>query len=446
MHGQQKEVYKNNETGVIYMSYKKLIPCIFIMNGKAVKWFQDEEVISDDVVKLANDYGTSGADELIILDLSDSSDEHKNTIKILNEMKRVLHIPFIVGGHIKHMQDVSDILNTGAKKVIINFTKENRMDLLMEASKTFGKEKIAVSLNDFDTLFKNRYELEEYSSELIFMHRLDLNSMMNITQIPSVIITDTMDESELFKILKCAGVLGLSGKYMNQSELNYNLFKASCEENGIKMTAFISMLDFSQFKLNSDGLLPVVVQHYKTKEVLMVAYMDEEAFDLTIKTGKMTYYSRSRQKLWIKGETSGHFQYVHSLTIDCDQDTLLALVDQVGAACHTGNPSCFFTPVAGNDIEINSPLDTLTSLSSNKIKQYLHIKEGSSSLKHDKEIDKFLKELGISMTDLIIHTKNNEQTDMKENIANVIYQVMNLVAAKKLDWKDIIQQLEHIEE
>lgn len=102
-------------------------------------------------------------------------------------------------------------------------------------------------------------------------------------------------------------------------------------------------LSFKDFKKNSDGLVPVIVQHYQTNEVLMLAYMNEEAYEKTISSGKMTYFSRSRNTLWIKGETSGHFQYVKSLTIDCDLDTILAKVEQIGAACHTGNPTCFFT-------------------------------------------------------------------------------------------------------
>ena len=85
-----------------------------------------------------------------------------------------------------------------------------------------------------------------------------------------------------------------------------------------------------------------VIVDYKTDKVLMVAYMNEEAFNLTIKTGKMTYFSRSRNEIWVKGLTSGHFQYVKSLTLDCDNDTILAKVRQVGAACHTGNRTCFF--------------------------------------------------------------------------------------------------------
>lgn len=106
---------------------------------------------------------------------------------------------------------------------------------------------------------------------------------------------------------------------------------------------------FSDFKLNSDNMIPVIVQDYENNEVLMLAYMNEEAFELTVKTGRMTYYSRSRQEIWVKGLTSGHFQYVKSIEIDCDNDTLLAKVVQVGAACHTGNRSCFYRNLMTND-------------------------------------------------------------------------------------------------
>ena len=94
-----------------------------------------------------------------------------------------------------------------------------------------------------------------------------------------------------------------------------------------------SKLSWSDFKLNSDGMVPVIVQDYKTDQVLMLAYMNEEAYLTTLKLGKMTYWSRSRNELWTKGLTSGHVQYVKSLTIDCDN------------ACHTGNRTCFFTPL-----------------------------------------------------------------------------------------------------
>lgn len=102
---------------------------------------------------------------------------------------------------------------------------------------------------------------------------------------------------------------------------------------------------FSELKKNNDGMVPVIVQDYENDEVLMLAYMNEEAYNHTMETGHMTYFSRSRNELWEKGLTSGHFQYVKELYADCDLDTILAKVDQVGAACHTGKRSCFFNEI-----------------------------------------------------------------------------------------------------
>lgn len=104
-------------------------------------------------------------------------------------------------------------------------------------------------------------------------------------------------------------------------------------------------VSWERFKLGQDGLIPCIVQDFRTGQVLMLAYMNREAYEMTCATGRMTYYSRSRQSIWIKGETSGHYQYVHSLSADCDWDTLLARVEQVGAACHTGSYSCFFRTI-----------------------------------------------------------------------------------------------------
>ena len=108
-------------------------------------------------------------------------------------------------------------------------------------------------------------------------------------------------------------------------------------------------LDVSKF----NGLLPAIVQDYETGEVLMLAFMNEEAWESTLSTGRATYYSRSRQKLWIKGETSGHVQMVREIRIDCDDDTVLLKVKQVGdAACHTGYKSCFHKKIEDGAIQI----------------------------------------------------------------------------------------------
>lgn len=98
-----------------------------------------------------------------------------------------------------------------------------------------------------------------------------------------------------------------------------------------------------------NGLVPTIVQDVKTKEVLMLAYMNEESLQKTIETKLATYYSRSRQQLWVKGETSGHYQHVKEIRIDCDEDTILLIVEQEGAACHTGHHSCFYRTMEGEE-------------------------------------------------------------------------------------------------
>ncbi|MBE6071151.1 MAG: phosphoribosyl-AMP cyclohydrolase [Clostridium butyricum] len=100
----------------------------------------------------------------------------------------------------------------------------------------------------------------------------------------------------------------------------------------------IEMVDFEK----GNGLIPTIVQDYKTKEVLMLAYMNKESLKKTLEGDTTWFYSRSRNELWNKGATSGHFQYVKEIKIDCDNDTILVLVEQVGAACHTGNKTCFY--------------------------------------------------------------------------------------------------------
>lgn len=116
-------------------------------------------------------------------------------------------------------------------------------------------------------------------------------------------------------------------------------------ENAKRLPTQAAALTWEELKKDSQGLVPVIIQDAENGEVLMMAYMNEQAYKDTLQTGLMHYYSRSRREQWLKGETSGHYQYVKSLMADCDRDTLLAKIDQVGAACHTGSRSCFFQKI-----------------------------------------------------------------------------------------------------
>lgn len=424
------------------MSYKRIIPCLFIQQGKAVRWFDDRDVLSEDVISLAKHYSDQGADELLVFDLSESDEDHEESIDLLKKITKTAGLPVVAGGNIKRLEDVKKILYTGAKRVVLNFSKASSVKLIEEASKRFGTEKIAVSLNDFDTLFKQQRLIEKNSSEIIFMHRLDINSVVTLTEIPYVIVTDAMDESEIFRILQSPGARGISGKFVSKTDMDFHNFKTECQKHGIQMTSFESVLNFSEFKLNSDGLIPVVTQNYKTGEVLMLAYMNAESFDRTIKTGKMTYYSRSRQCLWTKGETSGHFQYVKSLTIDCDKDTLLAKVEQIGAACHTGNPTCFFQTIAGSDYDETNPLQIFESVYDTIMDRKNNPKEGSyTNYLFDKGIDKILKKVGEEAAEVIIAAKNPNTEELKYELSDFLYHAMVLMAERGLTWDDITQEL-----
>ena len=163
-----------------------------------------------------------------------------------------------------------------------------------------------------------------------------------------VLIRDGLIRNDLAELLSYSKTEAVITNYFEDKDI-YKA-KRAVKRQGIDVPLFESLIDFSEFKLMDNGLVPVVVQDYRTREVLMVAYMNEESYKKTIETGKMTYYSRSRQELWVKGETSGHFQYVRFLSLDCDNDTILAKVRQVGAACHTGSYSCFFKKLADRDI------------------------------------------------------------------------------------------------
>ena len=153
-------------------------------------------------------------------------------------------------------------------------------------------------------------------------------------------------------------------------------------------------------------MVPVIVQDYRTNDILMMAYMTEEAFKKTLETGLMTYYSRSRNCLWTKGLTSGHVQYVKSLTADCDYDTILAKVSQVGVACHTGKPTCFFNTMMKKDCKQSNPLTVFEHVYSTILDRKQNPKEGSyTNYLFDKGIDKILKKVGEEATAVLFRVE-----------------------------------------
>ena len=210
-------------------------------------------------------------------------------------------------------------------------------------------------------------------------------------------------------------------------------------ENTVNLKSSIA---WSDFKLNSDGMVPVIAQDYQTNEVLMLAYMNEEAFNTTLETGKMTYWSRSRNELWTKGLTSGHLQFVKSLTLDCDNDTILAKVSQVGAACHTGNRTCFYRDLVKKEFNNVNPLEVFENVYQIIKDRKEHPKEGSyTNYLFDKGIDKILKKVGEECTELVIAAKNPDPEEIKYEMSDFLYHAMVLMVERGVTWEDITEEL-----
>ncbi|MCM1308178.1 MAG: bifunctional phosphoribosyl-AMP cyclohydrolase/phosphoribosyl-ATP diphosphatase HisIE, partial [Butyrivibrio sp.] len=355
---------------------------------------------------------------------------HEEAINELRLACRAVDIPVYAAGGIKRAEDVKKYLYAGARAALIETGDESNLAMLTEVTNRFGKEKVGAVLNG------NRDEalklIKENGSEVLV-------SEGGVTDgLCSVVMTSEADAA-LLSDEACGGICAAS---FSDAEYDFMSLKMKLKAEGVKVNTFESAIPFSEFKLNVDGLIPVVVQDYATDEVLMLAYMNEEAYRLTLETGKMTYYSRSRSEIWVKGLTSGHYQYVMSLRLDCDNDTVLARVRQVGAACHTGAHSCFFKELAARDVQRTNPLKVFNEVMAVILDRKANPKEGSyTNYLFDKGIDKILKKVGEEATEIVIAAKNPDTVEIKYEIADFLYHVMVLMAEKGLDWEEVTEEL-----
>lgn len=424
------------------MDNKQMIPCLYLESGRAVTGFGQRNLFGDgDVERLAGMYSDNGADQILVFDFSSDDTEHEKAIARIKTICEASEIPVMAAGNINRMEDVKKLIYAGCAKVALNFSKQSNIDLLEEMSKRFGREKMYVCVSSPEEFTDNKELIENYAGGILALDAVQ-DSVAAVSSMQVILHTEENHEPELLDLLKHSAVGGLSGAFVSAADTDLVHFKDACKKEGIPVDICESAIKWSEFKLNSDGLIPVVVQDYKTDEVLMVAYMNEEAFQSTLHTGKMTYWSRSRQELWLKGATSGHFQYVKSLTLDCDNDTILAKVAQTGAACHTGNKTCFFQPLMKKEYNDANPLRVFQDVYDVIMDRKLHPKEGSyTNYLFDKGIDKILKKVGEECTEIVIAAKNPDKDEIKYEISDFLYHVMVLMAEKGVTWEEITREL-----
>ena len=423
------------------MEKKTIVSTLYLKDGAAVNGFRDFTSAGNlySKVRLYND---SGIDKIIIYDLSEDDKEHEKNIQTIKKLAQNIEIPICAGGNINRLEDIKKILYAGCKQVVLNASKPETAQLADEGSKRFGKEKILLSIENVDYIFKHSAEMTEMFHELVVVDPAIVEAVESMTPIPYIVQTDSYEADEIIETLRKVNVRGIMGDFIGHPEIDVMELKADCRAAGIKMDNFEPSVQWSDLKLNSDGMVPVIVQDYKTNDVLMLAYMNEEAFNTTINIGKMTYYSRSRQELWIKGMTSGHIQYVKSLTADCDYDTLLARVSQIGAACHTGNRTCFFNEIIKKEYVEKNPLKVFETVYNVIADRKEHPREGSyTNYLFDKGIDKILKKCGEECTEIVIAAKNPDPEEIKYEISDFLYHVMVLMVEKGVTWEEITAEL-----
>ncbi len=200
------------------------------------------------------------------------------------------------------------------------------------------------------------------------------------------------------------------------------------------------------------GLIPAIIQDYQSKAVLMLAYMNEASLRLSLKTGETHFWSRSRKQLWRKGETSGHIQKIKNIGVDCDQDTLLIEVEQVGVACHTGAPSCFFRELreAGQlaDKHLvesnapNAPRTVLESLAQTIAERKRQPSPSSyTSLLLEGGIDGILKKVGEESAELILGAKNGDPAEIVHEAADLLYHILVTLGYYDISFKQVEAEL-----
>ena len=367
--------------------------------------YADFKNIKSNYEELINEVNTKGYDCLIINDQAFSDEDKETFFHTMIEITSVCEVPVIAEFPITHFEDMKKLYYANTKFIIAD-DKTNVDDSVIEDGKKRFGEKLVVKKDTFK------------ANALVF------NNVENID----------------YASIKKDGDFYLIDN--TEASIDVHALKNSLDEKGFETKCLKPAIEWKDLKKNADGLIPVIVTDYKNGNLLMMAYMNEEAYYNTFKTGLMSYYSRSRQSQWIKGETSGHFQYIKSMKADCDLDTLLCSVHQIGVPCHTGRETCFFNDILKDESIEKNPSKILTDLYKVVEDRKANPKEGSyTNYLFDKGLDKILKKVGEEACEIVIASKNEEPKEIKYEIADFLYHLSVLMVEKGVTWEEVAIEL-----
>lgn len=417
------------------MKYKKIIPCLTMEHPEEEAKFYDD----------------AGADAVAFFDSSATPEDLNRNVGIIRRITRSLDIPLIACGGIRNIEDVKKLLYAGAARICMKSAPLKDISIVRQCAERFGSERIVVTIDlddQEDPVGYSRRLRDAGAGELLILNRKQREDYVEVVRkiqmeaaLPVIVSSYSTDEDEISTLMAETNAEAISLYNLDLHDVME--IKQECRKKNVPVKVFESSLSFDDFKKDANGLVPCIAQDYQTGDVLMLAYMNEESFRKTLELGRMTYWSRSRQELWTKGETSGHYQFVKSLTIDCDKDTLLAKVSQIGAACHTGHRTCFFTPLVKKECNDQNPMTVFQDVYQTILQKKEHPEADGSYTDYlfGKGIDKILKKVGEQATDVLIAAKNADPENLTYEISDMLYHLMVLMAEQNLTWEDITREL-----
>ncbi|ONF75263.1 hypothetical protein BXA16_20965 [Salmonella enterica subsp. enterica serovar Typhimurium] len=344
------------------MLAKRIIPCLDVRDGQVVKGvqFRNHEIIGD-IVPLAKRYADEGADELVFYDITASSDGRVVDKSWVARVAEVIDIPFCVAGGIRSIDDAAKILSFGADKISINSPALADPTLITRLADRFGVQCIVVGIDTWFDDATGKYHVNQYTGD---ENRTRVTQWETLDWVQEVqqrgageIVLNMMNQdgvrngydlTQLKKVRDVCRVPLIASGGAGTMEHFLEAFRDADVDGALAASVFHKqIINIGELKAYlagqgvENGLMPAIVQHAVSGEVLMLGYMNPQALDKTIESGHVTFFSRTKQRLWTKGETSGHVLNVVSIAPDCDNDTLLVLANPVGPTCHKGTSSCF---------------------------------------------------------------------------------------------------------
>lgn len=463
----------------------KIIACLDVKEGVVVKGtqFRNHETMGD-ALSLAKRYSDEGADELVIYDITASSQGKVVDKSWVKTIKDVIDIPLCVAGGIKTLEDAKALFDNGVDKISINSPALANPHFINELVAAFGSDKIVVGVDSYYDAKENDYFVytltgDEATTSKTFWRTLDwvaeiqnrgageiVLNMMNqdgvrdgydLTQLQKVraicnvklVASGGAGKMEHFRdaylVAKVDGTLGASA--FHKEIVNITALKAYLKDEGIEVAmpkdiaqstkkgnpaAIVEMVDWQKV----DNLLPVIVQDYQSAEVLMLGFMNREALTQTLETSMVTFFSRTKNRLWTKGEESGNFLNVIDYTLDCDNDTLLILANPIGPTCHLGDISCFEAVSRKVPWVFFSRLESLLEARKNDDPATSY----TASL-YAKGTKRIAQKVGEEGVEVALAATVQDKEEVISEMADLMYHATVLLHDQGLAWEDVLTKL-----